>query len=139
MNNKQTARIIGHLGQDCTLRNTPSGDFLSFSIAVTHKYRDRQGIDQKYTQWFSCTTRQTNLEKYLTKGTMVMVEGAFEPVIYQTKSGQNAIDVRVSASSLVLLGSSDRSDAAAPAQAQTTGATAAFASAGNEPEDDLPF
>src|SRR5690606_4555610 len=120
MNHKQSARIIGHLGQDCTLRNTPNGDFLSFSIAVTHKYRDRHGIDQKYTQWFSCTTRQTNLEQYLTKGTLVMVEGPFEPVIYQTKSGQSAIDVRVSCNNLVLLGSSDRSDSA-PAQPSTTG------------------
>lgn len=134
MNNKQTARVIGHLGQDCSLRNTASGDFLSFSVAVTHKYTDRQGIKQEYTQWHSCTTRQTNLEQYLTKGTLIMVEGAFEPVIYQTKSGQNAIDVRISVSSLVLLGSSRTDNALTQAQqAPNTTPTA------SQDDDDLPF
>jgi len=73
-------QIIGNLGSDAEVRTFESGmAAISFSVAVTEKWKDATGQKKERTDWIRCTiwrkSGQTSVADYLKKGTKVMVEG----------------------------------------------------------------
>lgn len=84
--------IIGNLGADAELRSYNGQEFIAFRVAHTEKYTDSQGQTQEQTTWVDCTKNGANTEllKYLTKGTKVYVVGRpqfriFDSAKYRTK------------------------------------------------------
>lgn len=71
--------LIGRLTKDAALRYTSTGESVAdISLAVDDGYGEN-----KKTVWFRCSLwgkRATSLEQYLTKGTMVYVEGRLNHV-----------------------------------------------------------
>lgn len=71
--------IIGNLGKDPELRRTTSGTAVTnFSVAVTEKFKGKDGVQQETTEWISIVAwgRQAEvLAQYLVKGSSVYIEG----------------------------------------------------------------
>ncbi len=71
--------LIGNLGKDPELRRTQSGSaVVSFSIATTEKYKDKQGQQKEETEWHNITAWNKQAEvmaQYLRKGSTVYIEG----------------------------------------------------------------
>lgn len=69
--------ITGHLGQDAEIRDVGETSVTSFSVAVTERWKDKQGESKEQTTWFNCEKWGVSsvFASFLTKGTKVLVEG----------------------------------------------------------------
>ena len=69
--------IIGNLGSDPELRNTPSGQSVAtFNVATNRKWTDKAGQNQEQTEWHRIVVwgRQAeNCQQYLSKGRQVFI------------------------------------------------------------------
>jgi single-strand DNA-binding protein len=74
---------------------------ISFSLAVTEKWKDKQGQQQSNTTWIRCTiwrkADQTKIAEYLKKGTRLLVEGRPTANAYLNKDNKavGVLDLRV--------------------------------------------
>lgn len=75
-------QLIGRLGRDPEVRNTPSGRKVTqFSIAVNRNWTDGEGDRHEVTDWFTVESwgRLADIcEQYLSKGRLVYVEGRLQ-------------------------------------------------------------
>lgn len=79
--------VIGNLGADAQLQMVNGSTFVSFRVANTDAWTDKQtGEIKKSTQWISCTLNGDGgaLTQYLKKGTKVFVRGNAQIVIYSS-------------------------------------------------------
>lgn len=102
--------LIGNLGRDPEMRYLPSGSpVTSFSIAVSRRYKSREGEDREETDWFRISAFDRLAEianEYLAKGRQVYVEGRVRLHTWSDKeSGEQRAGLEVTASNIVLLGS----------------------------------
>jgi single-strand DNA-binding protein len=101
-------RIIENLGQDPTMRYTPTGQAVtSFSVASNHNYTDSMGMKHTETEWFNCSAFGKLAEtcnQYLTKGAQVYLEGRLKSRTYQTKDGQTRYSLDVTVNDMQFLG-----------------------------------
>ncbi len=74
--------LLGNLGRDPEVRQTPSGQTVaSFSIATNRKWKDRDGNRQEQTEWHNIVVwgRQAEVAgQYLTKGKQIFLEGRLQ-------------------------------------------------------------
>ena len=100
--------LFGNLGADPELRTTNAGlSVLSFRLATTEVYFDRNQQKQERTEWHNVVlfgARAEALEKLLSKGTRVLVEGRLQTSSYE-KDGVKRFKTEVIASDLCLAGS----------------------------------
>lgn len=107
--------IVGNLGKDPVARFTSSGKkVVSFNVAVNTK----RGED-KFTTWYKCTAWEKtaeNVEKYLKKGSSVLVEGTLQsdketggPVVYEKKDGGYGAGFELTAFTVTFLGGAEGS------------------------------
>ena len=84
-------QLIGNLGNNPDVRNTESGKKMArVSIATNESYRNAKGETVKETQWHNAIAWGKNaevIEKYLTKGSQVAVEGKLVTRNYVDKEG----------------------------------------------------
>src|SRR3989344_3871784 len=84
--------IIGRLTADPQLRTTPSGQSVgSFSIATNRTWNDKSGKRQDQTEFHNVVAwgRQAEIaSQFLTKGSMVLIEGRLQTRSWQDKQGQ---------------------------------------------------
>ena len=84
--------IIGRLGRDPELRYTQSGSpVASLNIATDESYTDREGNKVDRTEWHRVSVFQRQAENcanYLTKGSLVFVEGSLQTRKWQDQQGQ---------------------------------------------------
>lgn len=101
-------QLIGHLGKDAEVRDAAGKKVISFAVAHTEKYTDRNGAKQEKTTWVNCSLwRQpdkTGIAQYLTKGTQVYVEGTPSVRTYENKEGQTLASLELTVQSIELLG-----------------------------------
>ena len=83
--------FIGRLGADPEMRTTPNGaQVCNFRIAVTERWKDKDGSKQEKTEWVTCVAWRKQAEiagKYLRKGSQVYVEGKFQTRSFEDKNG----------------------------------------------------
>lgn len=107
-------QFIGNIGADAQVRvlDGSTQAVISFSVAVTEKWKNQQGAQQEKTYWVRCSiwrkSDQTAIAQYLTKGTMVYVEGKPEARAYVDGQGNAAASLEVNVSDVQLLSSSQR-------------------------------
>jgi single-strand DNA-binding protein len=125
----QTWIGVGNLGRDAELKTTSSDQtVVSFSMAVTESWRDRNGQKQEKTLWARVSVwgkAGEAVRPYLTKGKQVLVEGTAGVRAYAGRDGNPGASFEVRASRVQLLGSP--SDAR-PAEAGGGGSPSASAS-----------
>jgi single-strand DNA-binding protein len=100
--------IIGHLGRDPEIRHSQQGTpVASFSIATSEQWVDKNtGEKQEKTEWHRVVAfgKQAEiLEKYLSKGSQVYIEGRLQTRTYD-KEGQTHHITEVVVNSFQFLG-----------------------------------
>lgn len=103
--------LIGHLGADAELRYTQGGQpVASMRLATTEKW-SKDGERQERTDWHSVSLwgkRAEALEKYLTKGSRIAVEGRVQYRQYEDRDGNKRTATEIVASDIELLGGGSR-------------------------------
>ena len=132
-------QLIGNLGKDPELRYTPNGDaVVSFSVATTEKYKDREGNKKEVTEWHNVIAWRQLAEicgKYLHKGKQVYIEGKIKTRSYDDRDGNKKYVTEIIASQMIMLGSVDRQQSEQQARPEPQQqAESTF-----NPDDEIPF
>lgn len=109
MPNYAKITLLGHVGQDPRAPSENHRDFITFSFAVTEKWKDKStGERKERTDWYECITSQTNLaavvRNYVKKGNPLYIEGTPKYGTYKSKDGETKVKIEVNINKLVLLG-----------------------------------
>ncbi len=94
--------LIGHLGHDPSLKTLSTGEYVcNFSVAHSEKWKDSKTGEQKEkTQWFNVQVfgkQAEHCKSYLSKGSLVYLEGKFDCRAYTAKNGDLRASVDVTA------------------------------------------
>lgn len=93
--------LIGRLGRDPEIRYTQSGvPIANFTVATDESYTDKDGNRQKITEWHKIVVFQRqaeNCQNYLTKGSLVYIEGSLQTRKWQDQNGQDRYITEVKA------------------------------------------
>lgn len=95
-------QVLGNIGNDAEVRATTTGmSAISFSVAHSESYTDKQGQKQSKTTWVRCTLwrkpESCNVADYLRKGTKILVWGEPSASAWTGQDGtvQSALELRV--------------------------------------------
>ncbi|MEK7508093.1 MAG: single-stranded DNA-binding protein [Patescibacteria group bacterium] len=84
--------IIGRLTADPQVRQTPSGQSVSsLGVATNRTWTDKAGVKQEQTEFHNVVVwgRQAEIVgQFLTKGSMIFIEGRLQTRSWQDKQGQ---------------------------------------------------
>ncbi len=105
---KNKVQLIGNLGNAPEVRNTESGKKLvRFSVATNEQYKNAKGERVTETQWHNLIAWgkvADIVEKYLTKGTEVAIEGKLINRNYMDKEGNKKYITEIQVTELLMLG-----------------------------------
>lgn len=109
---KNKVQLIGNLGNAPDIKNTESGKKLAkFSIATNESYRNAQGEKVTETTWHNLVAwgKVADLaEKFLNKGSEVVIEGKLINRGYTDKEGTKKYITEVQVNDLLLLNSKSK-------------------------------
>jgi len=130
MSDLNQCQFIGRLGKDPEIRRTADGKAIaSFSIACGWKSKDKEGTD-----WIPVTAfgkLAEIIEKYISKGSQIFVQGQFKIDKYTDKNGVEKYSTKIYAESIQMLGGKGE----AKPEAKQEKAPANLA----DIDDDIPF
>lgn len=99
--------ILGNVGQDPEVRTIGNETKIAkITVAVTEKFRNKDGEKQESTTWFNVSAwRKTAeiVEKYITKGSKVLVEGKMTFRNYEDKDGVKRTAAEIQCENLTIL------------------------------------
>lgn len=100
--------ISGNLTRDCEYRQTASGiGVCNFSVAVSDRRKNaKTGEWEDVPNYVRCTIfgrRADTLNRYLTKGTKVSIEGKLKYSKWTANDGQNRSDITVTVDEIELM------------------------------------
>lgn len=99
--------IIGRLGREPELKYTQSGmPVTTLNIATDESYLDRDGNRVEKTEWHKVTVFQRaaeNCSQYLSKGSLVYVEGRIQTRKWQDQQGQDRYSTEIVANTVRFL------------------------------------
>ena len=105
---KNKVQLIGNLGQNPEIKTLDGGKKMAkFSLATSEVYRNAQGEKVKETQWHNIVVWgkvAEIVERYLTKGSEVAVEGKLTNRTYNDKDGNKKYFTEVQVNELLMLG-----------------------------------
>lgn len=143
--------LFGNLGADPELRFTQGGQgVLNLRLATTESYLDKDKVRKERTDWHSIVLfgpRAEALNKFLTKGSRMLVEGRIQTSSYEDREGQKRYKTEIVATNIVLADGKRGGDEAAapqkPAASRASGGfggksaphAAASVAAGGQPDD----
>ncbi|WP_259779874.1 single-stranded DNA-binding protein [Aestuariispira ectoiniformans] len=85
--------LVGNLGRDPEVRSTQNGDKIAnLNIATSERWRDRDGNNQERTEWHRVVLFgkiAEVAERFLRKGSKVLIEGKLQTRKWQDQSGQD--------------------------------------------------
>lgn len=115
MPNYNKVLLMGHLTRDPECKYLPSGTAVGdICIAVSHKYKDKDGNQKEETAFVDCTAFGKTAElmgKYLKKGNPLMVEGRLKQESWEDKqTGQKRSKLKVVVDSMQFLGGKEKKD-----------------------------
>jgi len=99
--------LVGRLGQDPEVRYTKNGNAVAnLSLATTERFKDSNGEQQERTEWHKIVSFNQTAEfakEYLTKGTMLAIEGRLRTNKWQDKNGNNRSTTEILTSDITIL------------------------------------
>jgi len=100
------AMLIGNLGKNCECRKVNDKYAISFSVAITEKWKDRIGEMRESTEWVNVSyfVQTDKFLSYLTKGQQVYVEGSIRTRDYTDANGVKKYITEVRADRVQLVG-----------------------------------
>lgn len=100
-------QLIDRLGKDPETRFTPTGKKVAhFSLAVSNRWKTKEGEAKEYTEWFNIEAwgRLGEVcQQYLHKGSLVYVEGRLKTDRYEDKDGETKYFTKVVALTMQML------------------------------------
>ena len=104
--------LVGRLGRDPETRYTGGGQAVAnFSVATDETFKDRNGVQQKRTEWHKIVAWAQKAEfaqKYLKKGSLIYIEGKIQSREWQDKEGQKRTSYEIIASNFRFIGGKRR-------------------------------
>lgn len=105
---RNKVQLIGHLGNDPEIKNFETGKKLAtLTLATNEVYKNDKGEKVEETQWHKVVAWNKNaeiIEKYVTKGKEIAVEGKLVHRSYDDKNGEKRYVTEVVVNELLLLG-----------------------------------
>jgi single-strand DNA-binding protein len=105
---KNKVQLIGNLGQNPEIKTLDGGKKMAkFSIATNEAYRNANGEKITETQWHNLVAwgkLAEIIEKYITKGSEVAVEGKLTYRTYNDKDGNKKYFTEIQVNELLMLG-----------------------------------
>ena len=105
---KNKVQLIGNLGNTPEVKTLESGKKMArFSVATSENYRNTKGEKVTETQWHNLVAWgkvAEIVEKYLSKGKEVAIEGKLVSRSYNDKDGNKKYITEIQVSELLLLG-----------------------------------
>ncbi|WP_275315322.1 single-stranded DNA-binding protein [Tenacibaculum bernardetii] len=105
---RNKVQLIGNLGNDPEIITLESGKKVAkLSIATNETYKNAAGEKITDTEWHNLVAWNKTadiVEKYLTKGREVMIEGKLTSRSYETSAGEKRYITEVVVSELLMLG-----------------------------------
>lgn len=99
--------LIGNCGKDPELKRLEDGTQVAkITLATTSSFRNKQGEVQNNTDWHTVILWRSLaelVEKYVTKGSLIMIEGQLKYRNYQAKEGHSVYITEVVASNIIML------------------------------------
>ncbi len=114
--------LVGRVGKDPEITHIPSlgKDVAKFSLATNEGYMDKNQQWQDTTEWHNIVAwdrHAKKVEKNLSKGTMVLIEGKIRTRKWQDKeTGQERRSTEIYVDNLVPLEKADRDTSYAPGE-----------------------
>lgn len=100
--------LIGNVGKDPDVRHLPSGGTVAnFSLATSDRAKDKTGNWVDQTEWHTIVCWGSNAdvaERYIRKGTQIMVEGKIRYRQWQDQNQQTRYSTEINADNIRLLG-----------------------------------
>lgn len=113
MSNLNQCNFIGRLGQDPEVRYMPNGDAVAnFSIAISEKFKDKQGQQQEKTEWVKLTAFRRTAEvvgEYVKKGQLVFITGKVQTRKWQNQEGKDQYTTEFIVNQMQMLGGKSES------------------------------
>ncbi len=136
--------LIGRVGRDPEIKYTPNGSAVAkFSLATDENYKDRNGEQQRRTEWHNIVAWSKLAEicgEYLTKGKQIYIEGSIRSRQWEDQSGNKRTSYEIVARTMQMLGSrADSERAASTPASQERAAPPEPPSDGAITDDDIPF
>ena len=107
MSSLNKVMIIGTLGKDPEVRQTPSGaKVANVSVATNESYKDKNGNKIDKTEWHKVIMWNglaEIAEKYLKKGSSVFFEGKLETRSWEDKNGEKRYTTEIKADNMQML------------------------------------
>ena len=104
---KNLVQLIGHVGQDPEIKNLEAGKKLAnISIATNEVYYRDNGDKVEKTEWHRVTAWgkvADIIEKYVTKGKEIAIEGKLTHRSYDDKDGNKRYVTEIVANEILLL------------------------------------
>ena len=105
---RNKVQLIGNLGNDPEIITLESGNKLAkFSIATNESYKNAMGEKVTDTQWHNIIAWNKTaeiIEKYVTKGNEIAIEGKLTSRSYENKEGEKKNITEVVCNELLMLG-----------------------------------
>ena len=105
---RNKVQLIGNLGNDPEIITLESGKKLAkFSIATNESYKNAMGEKVTDTQWHNVIAWNKTaeiIEKYVTKGNEIAIEGKLTSRSYESKEGEKKYITEVVCNELLMLG-----------------------------------
>jgi len=154
MSSLNKVMLIGRLGQDPEVRYTQSNTAVAtLNLATNERYRDSNGEYQDRTEWHRVVAWGRTAEvcqQYLTKGSLIYVEGPLQTREWEDNQGQKRYTTEVKALQMTMLdsrgGNSSGMGNAPSAPASNAASSAPSSESGvnktvnlDDIDDDLPF
>ena len=99
---------IGNVGKNPDVRSMADGKCVAnISIAITERYKDKQGEQKEVTEWVNVVffgKLAEIVQQYVTQGSQLYVEGKLKTEKYE-KDGVTRYSTKVIADSMKMLGS----------------------------------
>lgn len=101
-------QLIGHVGQEPEIKNLEGGKKLaSITLATNEYYNNQKGERVEQTEWHRITAWGKTaeiIEKYVTKGKELAIEGKLSHRSYDDKDGNKKYVTEIIANEILLLG-----------------------------------
>jgi len=105
---RNKVQLIGNLGNDPEIINLESGKTLAkFSIATNESYKNAEGEKVTDTQWHNVVAWGKTaeiVEKYITKGKEIAVEGKLTTRAWDDKEGNKRYTTEIVCNEILMLG-----------------------------------
>lgn len=141
--------LFGNIGNDPLIKTFEGGNKnAKFSLATSSKYKDKDGNDMNNTQWHNIVFwgKLAELcEKYIKKGSPLIVEGEIRYRSYEDKNGETKYITEIIGNALHFVGRKEKSENEAtepePETKSIKEQIIEKSAANNEvpKQDDLPF